>query len=220
MTPATAARWMIRSCCCYGFKLMMTDTNFTKPIINRGSGFTLIELILVMAIIVLVGALAGPAIVQTFSRQTLEKGADRVRIAMGQARVNAIRTGDVYAVFVLEGGAWFQVAPFNQAQTMSAAATQRQMLAARREQSEYEEDLLPPGIMFYRGTIAVDNRAAEVLDTGNVEGRLRPILFYPDGTSQDARLAIQNDKGNFVEIRLRGLTGISSLVRLDQPPRM
>ncbi len=198
----------------------MTDTKFTKLTINRESGFTLIELILVMAIIVLVGALAGPSIVQTFSRQTLEKGADRVRIAMGQARVNAIRTGDVYAVFVLEGGAWFQVAPFSQAQAMSTAASQRQMLAARREQSEYEEDLLPPGITFYRGTIAVDNRAAVVLDTGNAEGRLRPILFYPDGTSQDARLTIQNDKGNFVEIRLRGLTGISSLVRLDQPPGM
>jgi len=180
-------------------------------------GFTLMELLLVLAIIVLLGALSTPSFIQTFSRQSLEKGADRVRIAMGQARVKAIRSGDIYAVYILEGGAWFNVAPFSQAQAQTAIANQRQQLAGFRMQSDFEDDLLPKGVTFVGSQTAVDSRAAEML-SGNESGGLRPILFYPDGTSQDARVVLQNDKGVFVEIQLRGLTGLSSLIRLDQPP--
>lgn len=171
---------------------------------------------MVVAILVLLGALASPSFIQTFSRQTLEKGADRVRVAMGQARVKAIRTGDIYAVYILEGGAWFDIAPFAQAQSQTMIAGRRQQLAESRSQSDFEDDLLPRGISFAGSQTAIDARAAETL-AGGENGGLRPILFYPDGTSQDARIVLQNEKGVSVEIQLRGLTGLSTVVRLDQP---
>ena len=33
------------------------------------------------------------------------------------------------------------------------------------------------------------------------------ICFYPDGTTSDVRLVLLNDRGNRVELTLRGLTG-------------
>ena len=36
-----------------------------------------------------------------------------------------------------------------------------------------------------------------------------PILFNPDGTTSDASLVLQNDKGQTIRVTLRGLTGIA-----------
>ena len=187
---------------------------------RQRAGFTLMEILLVMAIIVFVGALAIPTVLQTISRQSLDKGADRVRVAMGQARVRSIREGEIYAVFFLEGGAWFNVAPFTQAKLQSSLSTQRQRLADSRTQPDFEDDLLPKGITFAAGVVPIDARAAESLAENTSGNSIRPILFYPDGTSQDAQIVLQNDRGSFAEIQLRGLTGLSIVVRLQEAPNI
>jgi hypothetical protein len=46
-------------------------------------------------------------------------------------------------------------------------------------------------------------------------GALKPILFYPDGTSQDAIITLQNQKQAMIEVQLRGLTGRAKTVRPD-----
>jgi type II secretory pathway pseudopilin PulG len=177
------------------------------------------ELLLVMAILVFVGALSVPAIQQTFARQSLDKSADRLRVAMGQARVRAIREGEVYAVFFVEGGQWFNVAPFSKSQEQAAIANNRQQLADQGVQSNFESDLLPSGISFAANVIPINARAAETLGGEGESGQIRPILFYADGSSQNAKIVMQNSKQSYVEIQLRGLTGLSSVVRLNEAPR-
>jgi prepilin-type N-terminal cleavage/methylation domain-containing protein len=184
------------------------------------TGFSLVEILLVMAILVLVGALSVPAVQQSFSRQSLGKAADRMRVAMGQARVKAIREGEVYAVFFSEGGSWFNVAPFSKAEEQSGLASDRQRLADNNQHSNFEEDLLPKGIRFSAGVVPIDSRAAQTLGTDNSTQSIRPILFYPDGTSQDARIVMENEKQNYVEIQLRGLTGLATVIRLKEQPNI
>jgi hypothetical protein len=77
---------------------------------------------------------------------------------------------------------------------------------------------LPPGIKFFSGEATADSRSLEVtanatgidsgsgLDSGT--GLSQPIIFYPDGSTTDARLILTNERF-FVQLYLRGLTGLS-----------
>lgn len=190
----------------------------TRQLVRRRKAFTLLELMLVISILVVMAALATPSIQRTFSRQALQKGADRVRVSMGQARVRAIRTGEEHALFYSPRGSWFNVAPF------SAFAEQKRLAGRRLQQvsegtvSNFEEDLLPRGIRFFSGQTLVDSRSAAVLaDGADSDEAVAMILFYPDGTSQDARLLFENEEHLLVQLELRGLTGLARTVRVENP---
>ncbi len=182
---------------------------------NRCAGMTLMELLLVVAIMVVVTAVAAPTVQQTLANQSLKKSADRVRVAMGQARVRAIKNGEEYAVFISPGGSYFSVAPFRTFEQQGALAGQRERDLAEGRASSFEDDLLPVGILFVAAESAMDARGADILSTSGSKGALEPIFFYPDGTSQDAIITLQNQKQATVEVHLRGLTGIAKTVRPD-----
>lgn len=169
-----------------------------------------------MSIIIVLLGLASPAINNMFQRTALDRGADRVRAAMGEARVKAMKEGDVYAVFVARGSNWFDVGPFANSKQQISRAQRDQNLADQQGNSGFEENLLPNGVRFATTQVLSDSRAAEVLagTNSNGSGGLQQVLFYPDGTSQDASIIVQNEIGGIVEIQLRGLTGLSKCVRL------
>jgi prepilin-type N-terminal cleavage/methylation domain-containing protein len=186
---------------------------------GRG-GFTLLELMLVMAVIVTVLSLSIPAINRTFTRQALDKSGDRVRAAMGDARVQAIKEGNVYAVYIEKDGRWFDVAPFSSAKQQIEKSRNVAGDSSQRSDSDYLDNMLPNGIKFLGGETALNSRALSAASgMQTLDNNLLQILFYPDGTSQDARLALQNEHGSVVEVQLRGLTGIANVVRLKEKRR-
>lgn len=178
-------------------------------------GLTLIELILVISIIVVVAALTLPAVQRMIANQALQKGADRVRVAFGQARVQAIRTGEVQAMFYWPGGSYFEVAPLSNFQEVTAQASRRQDNVNRGTATDFDEDLLPRGVTFVAGETSSDSRSADVTSAADVNGQLEMVLFYPDGTSQDAKLTVRNTKGSLMGVELRGLTGTARTRRVD-----
>lgn len=182
-------------------------------------GFSLVELVLVIAIMIVVAAMAAPAIQRTFSRQALQKGADRVRVAMGQARVKAIKTGEEHCVFYTPTGSWFNVAPFASFQEQASIASRRQQNFEDGNYSNFEDDLLPKGVKFAASATGANSRDLTTMQDSSAEadGSIGMILFYPDGTSQDAKVVVENEKQLFIQIQLRGLTGIARTVRIDDP---
>ena len=172
-------------------------------------GFTLLELILVIGILVAISAIALPTVTRSFSSQSLLKAADRVRVSMGQARVRAIRTGQIHAVGYVPGRSWIDIASLEQLPTIANRAGRRLQEQRRGITSNYDDDLLPGRVIFVAGQTVVDARAADAGPTDT--SQLRTILFYPDGTSQDARLTLQNEDGRLIDVALRGLTGIASV---------
>lgn len=182
------------------------------------SAFTLMELLLVVAVLVVVMGLAAPSVNRMFQRTALDRGADRVRAAMGKARVKAIKEGDVYAVFVARGSNWFDVGPFANSKNQIARANRDRNVAEQQGNSGFQDNILPGGIRFAASEVLSNARAAEVLSgtESSSGGGLQQILFYPDGTSQDASIVLQNQVGGIVEIQLRGLTGLSKSVRLKE----
>lgn len=194
---------------------MKLQSNASIQLRDRCAGMTLMELLLVVAIMVVVTAVAAPTVQQTLANQSLKKSADRVRVAMGQARVKAIKNGEEYAVFFSPGGSFFNVAPFRSFEQQGALAGQREQELSQGLTTSFEDDLLPRGVVFVAAEAAIDSRGADILSTTGSQGALEPIFFYPDGTSQDAIVTLQNQKQATIEVHLRGLTGIAKTVRPD-----
>jgi Tfp pilus assembly protein FimT len=172
----------------------------------------MVELVLVMVIIVVVAALAVPAIQNTVNNQAISKAGDRVRVAMGQARVRAIRAGQVHALFYQQGGQWFDVGPLeNYAEFAGRTPNANDSNIIERD---FSENLLPRDVRFAAGETNADNRSETAKQTSNGGNGLDAILFYPDGTSQDARIILQNNRGGRISVELRGLTGVARTVRI------
>jgi prepilin-type N-terminal cleavage/methylation domain-containing protein len=182
-------------------------------------GVTLLELVLVLSILVVVATMAVPTLTRTFEGQKVEKGADLVRAQMGMARVKAIRSGKVTAFMYQPGSSRFTVLEFD---TVSGRDSLQGFFdgsteAMRSSNFDFSEEQLPRGVTFLAGETQADARSEfESEQVGASMGAVKPILFYPDGSSQDARLVLINEQGAQMQINLRGLTGSSSLRRVDQ----
>lgn len=193
------------------------------------SGVTLLEILLVVAIMAFLSALALPGFDRIFAAQRVDKSAEIVRAEMGRARVQAIRTGKVFAFVYNEGQSQLAVRQFDQlvqAGTVEhfrqsgsgqAAGAGGQSLASdpRDGNMDYSNEELPRGVRFLTGQTISDIRSQYESDVaGGSAGKLKPILFYPDGSSQDAQIILANERGDAVRIVLRGLTGSTRVVRV------
>ncbi len=193
------------------------------------SGVTLLEILLVVAIMAFLSALALPGFDRIFAAQRVDKSAEIVRAEMGRARVQAIRTGKVFAFVYNEGQSQLAVRQFDQlvqAGTVEhfrqsgsgqAAGPGGQSLASdpRDGNMDYSNEELPRGVRFLTGQTISDIRSQYESDVaGGSAGKLKPILFYPDGSSQDAQIILANERGDAVRIVLRGLTGSTRVVRV------
>ena len=163
----------------------------------------------------MIASLAIPLATRAIGAHALRQSADLVRVAMGKARVRAIKSGQVQALFFEIESSWFNVAPFVQFAAQQSLASRQAQLANSTVRRDFDENQLPNGIVFASGLTSDDGRSADVFDSSGGSGRgsnIQPILFYPDGTSQDARVYLKDGKANYTSVKLRGLTGISKTV--------
>src|SRR4051812_21149897 len=79
--------------------------------VNPRRAYTLLELLLVMAIIVMISAIAYPAMDSYFSYVKVTAAADSVRGAWSQARARSIQDGIPYRFSVAPGSTHYRVAP-------------------------------------------------------------------------------------------------------------
>jgi len=193
------------------------------------NGFTLLELLLVLALLVMIAALVIPALQLTMKDQRLRKSGDLLRSQMGKARVRAMKTGRMHALWIEPGGDHYRIEPWitgDEALEGNQAAMQGVGGLAAANSSTLSdpnlmmtEETLPEGILFYNAETVQDNRAALALQQGAsaAAGAAQsaptapPILFYPDGTTSSARLAVTDGEGSFVVVAIRGLTGIAQV---------
>jgi prepilin-type N-terminal cleavage/methylation domain-containing protein len=188
-------------------------------------GFTLIELLLVMALLVAFAAFSWPAVESSLSSMQLRKTADRLCTVWGNARLSAMTEGAIYVFQFQPGGTSYQVGPWgdadltagaNQAESAVVAAANAATGADRTTTSprltgDRPNGELPGGIVFgtplYEATSASTGSDAEL--SGLSESDM--VLFYPDGTTSDVTIPLQNDRQMAVTIALRGITGASQV---------
>ncbi|NLS96025.1 MAG: hypothetical protein GXX96_28135 [Planctomycetaceae bacterium] len=183
---------------------------------------TLIEVLLVLALLVMLAAMTWPALDRPMADQRLRKAADRVRTAWVRARIDAMSTGRTYVFrctfesdeYTVESQAGVEsvetITSSNQGQfdDSTAVATAEPLSTRTRK--------LPKDIRFVEGEVTEDTRATAVetltenttADAGQCSD---PILFFPDGTTSTATLVLESKYERRIELSLRGLTGVTTV---------
>lgn len=200
---------------------------------QRGA-FTLVEVMLVLAIIAIIGAIAVPRVDELVERQKLRGMANELRLEWDSARLEAMRTGQAQVFTCLVGSGSYSIRPLIlQADTANAgqgatvmlsggnlAETQTNGMLTAADTSQGDTQELESPIVFASCNVAGDMQAytlaqdAQTMGAGdfNTQTVGQSVIFYPDGSSSTAEVRIQNDRGDVRGIQIRGLTGHTKVV--------
>ena len=176
-------------------------------------GLTLVEVVLVLALLVVVGAVSVPLLGGAFSRAGLQSASDLLRGAWSQARLEAMQSGQSFAFHCEPHGGRFQLVALDQLGMPESQALQPENPNAERAASDIlrlNRSQLPEGVIFARADVADSSYLAATAGSSSEASWSSPILFRPDGTTSDASLLLANEYNQTIRVTLRGLTGISS----------
>src|SRR5262245_30234295 len=176
--------------------------------------FTLFEMIVVLMIVVIAGALAYHSLASMQPYYRVNAGMDAVRGAWAQARAHAIEEGRPYRFSVEPGGVFFRVAPDREDYWGGGTPSNDP-----DGPGYVHEEGLPGGVQFViNGDPSANPPAAP---PGRDEDR-KPsgrwnttCVFLPDGTArEDVRIIFQVAGSRPLQLYLRGLTGATSVTTL------
>lgn len=189
-------------------------------------GFTLFELMLVLAVLVMLASLSWPAIEGILHGTRLRAAGDQIRGAWGAARVDAVESGEIVVFRFALGGNQYRIerwAADADASLDEDRGKDEQRKSAPVEGKRNQGAQLPEGIDFAENqTLAeagADQRAAAsaALAGASAEseaGWSAPIVFYPDGTASGAQVILKGEGDVYLALRLRGVTGGSTASEL------
>ena len=181
--------------------------------------FTLFEIVLVMAILVVLMALAYPSIEGMYGYYKLQAAADTVRGNWAEARTRAMEEGRAYRFAVIWGKGNFRLAPdsadfWSGSDAVPDSGSGQPPLIA--------SDGLPKGIPFRRiDTPRGDGSADTVLPSTSIDPNQwsTVAVFLPDGTARDDVEVALDSGARAIVVKLRALTGGVSVRPLEEGRR-
>jgi prepilin-type N-terminal cleavage/methylation domain-containing protein len=201
---------------------------------RRRRGFTLLETLLVLALVVAFAALCWPALEGSIDGARLRSAADRVRTACDHARLSAMTEGAIYVLRFQAGSDQYQVEPWelvanDRADVGAATGTDAGTRAAGDDAAVVPSRAipvdcsvaglpiagrLPAGVCFgtaeHRDETGARGTDAEL--QGQLDSNL--VLFYPDGTTSEVSFSLSSERQWHVVVSLRGVTGASTVSEL------
>jgi prepilin-type N-terminal cleavage/methylation domain-containing protein len=179
--------------------------------------FTLLEVMLVLALMVVMAAIVWPAFDKPFASQRLHSAGDMVKAEWMRTRVRAMTTGLTHAFRFQPETGQFQIecvggldAELEATQAMDFGVPIQPSLPT----GETDMPGLPEGVVFLTSQTMLDTRGmmvqSQVESTAPADSS-NPIYFYPDGTTSDAQLLLRNEHELYVMVQLRGLTGVTTV---------
>ncbi|MCA9049669.1 MAG: type II secretion system protein [Planctomycetaceae bacterium] len=174
------------------------------------AGFSLLELLMVTAILAMISALAAPQLMSMMRESAVFEAADRVREAMGDARRYAIDTGIDYEFRYEINGSSIVVLPteseLNLDESGTASTTTERYI---RLSLELPESLRLHGTSAEETSERLDPAVFGDLPGGQLAQKnwSSPIVFRFDGTSSGAEVRVSDATGLTSSVTLRSLTG-------------
>lgn len=192
-------------------------SNFIFHICNSRPrrAFTLVEVLLTLALLVIVSGLAWTALQRPLARQRLRSAADAVRSEWCQARVDAMESGRTYTFRYMVHGDRYHLGPQGDSSSAESPASAQ---ASTSDEEDLGEDPRPPpvdktllpGIRFLSPEGSGDLGAmGDYPETRAADGGewSDPIYFYADGSTSDAHVLLAADRHSAIRLQLRGVTG-------------
>jgi type II secretory pathway pseudopilin PulG len=172
---------------------------------------TLLEVLLVLAMLVVLAAVAWPALEPALASVELRKSAERIRVEWNRARVEALTKGNT-VLFRYEPGSNRYCLEHQAEPEFLPGAAVGDVGGRVDAGDQLPEYLLPERISFVGGEVS-DTAVDETGTIASVAGGewADPVVFYPDGSTSNAKLVLQNERNQCIEITLRGLTGVVSV---------
>jgi prepilin-type N-terminal cleavage/methylation domain-containing protein len=185
-------------------------------------GYTLLELVLVLALVGILLGLAYPSLEGAYSHYQLKAAADEVRAAWVRARSRAVEDGRAYRFAIVPGHGNFRVAPDGDAYWGGGGPPGDDPTGP----AFLLEDALPRGLRFTSGS---DGPAPAWADSGDSalppeavapNQWVKTAVFLPDGTADaDVDVVFQGKGGRPLQVRQRALTGVITTRFLDERGR-
>jgi prepilin-type N-terminal cleavage/methylation domain-containing protein len=182
---------------------------------QRRRAFTLMEVLLTMAVMVMLAAVSYPAIDLMYSGVKIEAGADSVRAAWSEAQAHAVNEGRPYRFAIVPGKGNYRVAPDSDdywaGQTPHPDDPENPPLVL--------ESSLPRGVVFANGGTVSTGEGETSLPDAEVPSNdwSRVAVFLPDGTARDdADVSLHMDSARPITLHLRALTGVITVQRPDE----
>lgn len=197
---------------------------------RRINGFTLLELLLVLAILVAVTAIAVPTYEGVVEAKFIDNAAEQLRLDMQRMRVKAMNTGQAQMLQLTVGQGSYIAAPWmastDETNAAASAVVQSQagvamqvgdsQTATQVATETGDQKSFETGVLVSQISQGNDSRTqfAQMQNGGASSAIATPILFYTDGTSSTSQIVLQDQSGRRRAIQLRGVSGRAKIVWL------
>ncbi len=174
---------------------------------KRKSGFTLIELMLVLALIALVAFISYPAFDAWFQGQKLSEAVDQVRTLWIKARTNAMEEGQPYRFAWEMNSGRFRAGPdvMENWPELAGAANGPHLASSDVGMGLMEEKELPEGVRFVAGEPGSGGSQDAIIFQSNGIA----LILAPDGTEKpETKVIFADHSGQMRALRIRGMTGV------------
>lgn len=172
---------------------------------QRSSGYTLLEVMLAVSVLIILATVASSPIMRTWRDQRLAESTENVRSLLAGTRIRAVDNDQTWQFRYEPGGTHFVRVPLAATESENDETSNR---------SGQQSGTLPDGITFE----TTDTGSAPPLDPKLLNGLpdsgeltsaswATPILFYSDGTATQALFTIVDEYGGSREVLVRDLTG-------------
>jgi Tfp pilus assembly protein FimT len=181
---------------------------------NQRRGYTLYELVLVVAVLMVAALLVAPTLQTLAGATPINAAADTVKARMAQARARAMAENRPYRFDVMDNTGTMRIAPdSDEFWDGGSGSTMASTDSSSSQPPLVLEDKLPKEIRFCGAQSLGSDGQPQA--SGSSGGWVCPVVFLPNGTTrQDAEIAFMEAGGKPLVIRVTSSTGaITTLPR-------
>lgn len=195
------------------------------------AAFTLLELVLALAVIAAVIGLAFPVLLRFSGEQALRENVEMVRARLARTRLSAMNSGLSHQFRFEPNGRRCLVLPSERPldsgpeTTADTAATQAPALTLELAEGLQFRSSPPGPVALTQQPVTVERLSEDWLAEFGAPATLAQvgwapaIMFAPDGTAQDASLVVVDADGRYQVLTVRGLTASVSVGPVERERR-